>query len=183
MTAFENQTPLTLTFCDVSKAFDRVWIKALIYKLEKHGVRGDILELFKTYLTDRKHKVVPNNTESEVGCLYAGIPHGSVVGPIKFLIYINNIADHTDGICRFFADETSLAHTSNDQQNLQDMVSSDFSNNKKWSEHWLITFNPDKTDIMLFDNRRQGNISFKLGQTDILSVDFHKHLGIVFSFD
>jgi hypothetical protein len=79
MTAFENQTPLTLTFCDVSKAFDRVWIRGLIYKLEKYGVRGDILELFKTYLTDRKHKVVLNNTESEVGCLYAGVPQGSVL--------------------------------------------------------------------------------------------------------
>jgi hypothetical protein len=52
MTAFENQTPLSLTFCDVSKAFDRVWIRGLIYKLEKYGMRGDILELFKTYRTD-----------------------------------------------------------------------------------------------------------------------------------
>ena len=76
MTAFENQTPLTLTFCDVSKAFDRAWIRGLIYKLEKYGVRGDILEWFKTYLTDRKQKVVLNNTESEVGCLYAGVPSG-----------------------------------------------------------------------------------------------------------
>jgi hypothetical protein len=146
-------------------------------------VRGDILEWFKTYLTDRKQKVVSNNTESEVGCLYAGVPRGSVLGPILFLIYINDITDHTDGICRIFADDTSLGHTSNDLQNLQDMINSGLSNIKKWSEDWLITFNPDKTDIMLFDSRRQGNLNFKFGQTDILSVDFHKHLGIVFSSD
>ena len=78
LTAFENQTPLTLTFCDVSKAFDRVWIRGLIYKLEKYGVRGDILEWFKSYLTDRKQKVVLNGTESDVGCLYAGVPQGVV---------------------------------------------------------------------------------------------------------
>jgi hypothetical protein len=59
-------------------------------------VRGDILEWFKSYLTDRKQKVVLNGTESDVGCLYAGVPKGSVLGPILFLIYINDIADHTD---------------------------------------------------------------------------------------
>jgi hypothetical protein len=172
-----------LTFCDVSKAFDRVWIRGLIYKLEKCGVRGDILEWFKIYFTDRKQKVVLNNTESEVVCLYAGVPRRSVLVPILFLIYINDISDHTDGICRLFADDTSLGHTSNDLQNLQDMVNSDLSNIKKWSEDWLITFNPDKTDIMLFDSRRQGNLNFKFGQTDILCVDFHAHLSIVFSSD
>ena len=113
------------------------------------------MEWFKTYLTDRKQKVVLNNTESEVGCLYAGVPQWTVLGPILFLIYINDIADHTGDICRNFADDTSLGHTSNDLPNLQDMVNSDTSNIKKWSEDWLITFNPDKTDIMLFDNRRQ----------------------------
>ena len=110
--------------------------------------------MVKTYLTDRKQKVVLNNTESEVGCLYAGVPQGTVLGPILFLIDISDIADHTDGICRLFADDASLGHTSNDLQNLQDMVNSDLSNIKKWSEDWLITLNPDKTDIMLFDNRR-----------------------------
>jgi phage-related protein len=63
------------------------------------------------------------------------------------------------------------------------MINTDLSNIKKWSEDWLITFNnPDKTDIMLFESR-QGNLNFKFGQTDILSVDFHKQLGIVFSSD
>ena len=142
MNAFENQTPLSLTFCDVSKEFDRVWVRGLIYKVEKNGMRGDILEWFKTYLTDRKQKVVLNNTESEIGCLYAGVPQGSVLGSILVLIDINDIADHTDGICRLFADDTSLGHSSNDLQNLQDMINSDLSNIKKWSEDWLITFNP-----------------------------------------
>jgi hypothetical protein len=146
-------------------------------------MRGDIFEWFKTDLTDRKQKVVLNNTESEIGCLYAGFPQGSILVTILFLIYINDIADHTDGICRLFADDTSLEHSSNDLQNLQDMINSDLSNIKKWSENWLITFNPDKTDIMLFDSIRQGNRTFKFGQTNILSVDFHKHLGIVFSSD
>ena len=62
------------------------------------------------------------------------------------------------------------------------MVNSDLSNIKKWSEDWLITLNPDKTDIMLFDSRRQGNLNFKFGQTDILSVDFHKYMGTILQF-
>jgi hypothetical protein len=87
MTAFENQTPLSLTLCDVSKAFDHVWIRGLIYKLEKYGMRGYILEWLKTYLTERKQKVVLNNTKSEIGCLYSCVPQVSVLGPILFLIY------------------------------------------------------------------------------------------------
>ena len=90
------------------------------------------MEWFKTYLTDRKQKVVLNNTESEIGCLYAGVPQGSVLGPILVLIDINDIADHTDGICRHFADDTSLGHSINDLQNLQDMINSDLSNITKW---------------------------------------------------
>ena len=136
MTAFENQTPLSLTFCDVSKAFDRVWIRGLIYKLEKYGMRGDILEWFKTYRTDRKQKVVLNNTESEIGCVYAGVPQGSVLCSILFLIYINDIVDYTDGLCRHFADDTSLGHSSNDIQKLQNMINSELSNINKWSENW-----------------------------------------------
>jgi hypothetical protein len=58
------------------------------------------LEWFKTYLTDRKQKVVLNNTESEIDCLYAGVPQWSVVDPVLFRIGINDRADHTDGMCR-----------------------------------------------------------------------------------
>ena len=112
------------------------------------------MEWIKTYLTDRKQKAVLNNTESEIDCLYAGVPQGAVVDPVLFLIDINDRADHTDRICRLFADNTSLRHSSNDLQNLQDMINSDLSDIKKWSEDGLITLNPDKTDIMLFDNRR-----------------------------
>ena len=100
-----------------------------------------------------------NGTESDVGCLYAGVPHGSVLGPMQFLIYIKDISDHTYGSCRLFADDTSLGHISNDLSNLQDIVNSDLFNIKTWGEDWLITFNPDKTDIMLFDSRRQGNLN------------------------
>ena len=65
-------------------------------------------------------------------------------------------------MCRLFADDASLGHSSNDLQNVQDIVNSDLSNIKKWSEDWLITFNPDKTYIMLFNSRRQGNLNLSL---------------------
>ena len=93
-------------------------------------MRGDALQWFKSYLTDRKQKVVLNGTESHIGYLYDGVPHRSPLGLIQFLIYINDISDHTDGGCRLFADDTSLGHTSNDLQNLQDIVNSDLSNIK-----------------------------------------------------
>ena len=59
------------------------------------------------------------------------------------LVVYTLVADHTDGICRLVAEDTFLGHTSNDLQNLQDILNSDLSNIKKWSEDWLITFNPE----------------------------------------
>jgi hypothetical protein len=73
------------------QALDRVWIRGLIYTIEKYGMRGDILEWFKTYLTDRKQKVILNNTESEIGCLYAGVPQGSVLYTVCVVSYVVNI--------------------------------------------------------------------------------------------
>ena len=95
-------------FLDLSKAFDRVWHEGLIHKLRCNGVSGDMLALICNFLMNRKQRVVLNGKTSEWKDVLAGVPQGSVLGPLFFLIYINNQCDNLNSGVRLFADDTSL---------------------------------------------------------------------------
>ena len=89
--ALDEKKEVFIVFCDISKAFDRVWHKGLIYKLQKIGISGTLLLWFINYLHDRHQSVVIRGQKSEEGVIKAGVPQGSVLGPLLFLIYINDI--------------------------------------------------------------------------------------------
>ena len=78
-------------FCDISKAFDRVWHEGLIYKLKAAGVSGDVLRWFQSYLLGRRQRVVLPGSFSEWVYIKAGVPQGSILGPLLFLLYTNDI--------------------------------------------------------------------------------------------
>ena len=80
-------------FCDISKAFDRVWHKGLIHKLEAAGVAGGALSWFTNYLSDRRQRVVLPGASSDWVYVRAGVSQGSILGPILFLVYINDIVE------------------------------------------------------------------------------------------
>ena len=95
-------------YLDMSKAFDKVWHEGLIFKLKQNGIDGKLLGLFESYLCNRKQRVVINGSESVWGKIDAGVPQGSVLGPLLFLIYINDLEDGIKSQIKFFADDTSL---------------------------------------------------------------------------
>ena len=96
-------------FCDISKAFDRVWHSGLSFKLEEYGLDDGLLNWFKSYLGNRKHKVVIE--ASSLSPLRAGVPQGSVLGLLLFLIYVNDIADSLLSLTRLYADDSSLYYS------------------------------------------------------------------------
>ena len=98
----------SVPFCDISKAFDRVWHKGLLYKLETACISGSLLSWFTDYLNDRLQRVVLPSGSSAWTPIKAGVPQGSILGPRLFLLYISDIVEDINSSIRLFADDTSL---------------------------------------------------------------------------
>ena len=106
--AIDNNQYACMVFLDVSKAFDRVWHRGLIFKLRQYGIDGDLLTWITDYLDDRKQRVVIKSYMSSFKNVKAGVPQGSVLGPLLFLIFVNDISSSLLSLTRLFADDSSL---------------------------------------------------------------------------
>ena len=106
--ALDEGKEVRAIFCDISKAFDRVWHKGLLYKVSSVGISGPLLLWFTDYLDKRKQRVVLPGTASSWTSIKAGVPQGSILGPLLFLVYINDIVENIHSSIRLFADDTRL---------------------------------------------------------------------------
>ena len=101
-------------FLDISKAFDKIWHEVLLNKLKSLGISGNLLNLFRSFLNDRQQRVVLNGQLSDWTPILAGVLQGSILGPLHFLIYVNDLSDSLNSLIKLFADETSLFSTAYD---------------------------------------------------------------------
>ena len=124
-------------FCDISKAFDRVWHDDLIQKLQAAGVTGEVLALFKSYLSNRRQRVVIPGATSDWTFIWAGVPQGSILGPLLFLVYINDIVTDIDSNICLFADDTSLYIIVDDPISAAGCINIDLQKISRWAVSFL----------------------------------------------
>ena len=106
--AIDDGKEVRVVFCDVSKAFGRVWHAGLMRKLRAAGISGNLLNWFVSYIENRRQRVVISGIQSEWSFISAGLPQGSILGPLLFLLYINDIVNEIGSNIRLFADDTSI---------------------------------------------------------------------------
>ena len=170
-------------FLDMSKAFDKVWHEGLLFKLTSYGVQGNLLNLLTNYIHGRKQRVTMNGQESNWKDIQSGVPQGSVLGPLLFLLYVNDLPDNLQCNPKLFDDDVSLNEHVSDIEVSTARLSQDLLNIEQWAYQWKMAFNPDPAKAaneVLFCNRNGTNmpkLSF-VGNV-IQPVESHKHLGLI----
>ena len=166
------------------KAFDRVWHAGLLHTLNACGISDAFLDWFRDYLSQRRQRVVISGVYSDWTYTQAGVPQGSVLGPLLFLIYINDIVKDIGSNILIFADDTSLYIIVTDPDTSAELLSSDLTKIGDWADKWLVTFQPPKTDSLVVSRKINKPVYPPLFmQNQQKEVDTHKHLGLHFSKD
>ena len=156
-----------------------------MYKLETYGIEGQLLSLLKNYLENRKQRVVLNGQTSDWKKINSGVPQGLVLGPLLFLIYINDLPDGITSICKIFADDTSLFSKVLDINESANELNTDLEKITKWAHQWKMQFNPDpnkQANEVIFSRKLTIDLSYppvKFNNNDIITCSDQKHLGIV----
>ena len=143
-------------FLDLKKAFDTVDHQIFLDKLETIGIRGHALQFYNSYLTDKKQFVIINGKNSKAKCITTGVSQGSVLGPLVFLIYINDIqyTCNSENI-RLFADGTSYFLHDKNLENLMNKAKQTVTNLQQWLSANKLSLNIDKTMYAIFRNKNK----------------------------
>ena len=141
-------------YIDLSKAFDTVNHSILLKKLDHHGIRGVPLELFKSYLSNRKQYTCVNGSKSQELPFEIGVPQGSVLGPLLFLLYINDLPCASQLLTKLFADDTCLIFSAKTIDQLEIMINQEMMKMHNWMTSNKLSINYSKTKYMLFHRQR-----------------------------
>ena len=141
--AFDANQEVRAVFLDISRAFDKVWAEGLIFKLKRIGIEGAMINIITSFLANRKQRVTMDGVCSEWADVQAGVPQGSILGPILFLVYINDLFEVVTSDIRIFADDTFIFRIVDPIST--EVLNNDLRNITIWAHQWKMLFNPDMT--------------------------------------
>jgi len=168
-------------YLDFAKAFDKVSTERLLRKIENHGIRGKLLEWIREWLKDRKQRVCIQGTCSSWKEVTSGVPQGSVLGPVLFLIYINDLDSGIISWLLKFADDTKLlSRVVNEEERLQ--LQADLDRLVEWSKVWQMRFNVGKCKVL---HLGRGNVNSKyyMDRQELEEVEEERDLGVMITGD
>ena len=183
--SLDDRTQSDVFLLDFSKAFDKVPHARLLYKLTYYGITGTTHNWINDFLKHRTQRVVLEGSSSDVTAVTSGVPQGSVIGPLLFLVFINDLPEYVseNTTVRLFADDCMLyrrIQTHEDSSQLQD----DFNSLQKWEKDWLMSFNPKKCQVLRITRKKtQVIFNYVIGNHTLDSLDTAKYLGVHLSRD
>ena len=172
----DDGSPVDVIYLDFQKAFDKVPHQRLILKLKSHGMGNSIINWIEQWLTDRRQRVVVGGEVSSWKSVLSGVPQGSVLGPILFLVYIDDLEEGVTGNILKFADDTKLFRKTKeigDKQKLQN----DIDKLVRWSEKWQMLFNFGKCKCLHTGPGNTGK-NYEMGGTILSKPVKEKDLGV-----
>ena len=170
--------PVDVVYLDFQKAFDKVPHERLLIKLEALGVKGMVLNWVREWLKDRIQRVVINGEESSWIKVTSGVPQGSVLGPILFLVFINDLDSNILSMILKFADDAKIVQ---EVQNVEgrNKLREDLARLFNWSEVWQMNFNLEKCKIMHIGNKNNLFDEYAIGGHILERVEEEKDLGVL----
>ena len=155
--AMDSGDDYTVIYSDISRYFEKIWHEGLLAKCDtEFGIRGVHLNWVNSYLSERKQAVQVGQSTSTQRGLSAGVPQGSVLGPLLAIMYLHGLSNITDNETLFFADDSSLhaIHTANNVHEVERSLQLDLDRIRSYGNDWAITFNATKTTQQTFANKQ-----------------------------
>ena len=183
--AIDNGQMIGVVLVDFKKAFDLVDQKILLNKLEIYGIKDEALLWFDTYLTNRKQQVTINNCKSELKNISCGVPQGSILGPLLFLLFINDLPLYTNNVFTdLYADDTTLYVIHNSMEQIENDLQTALNNLHIWCKSNGMVLNSAKTKVMLVTTSQRRNrldcdsLNLKFNNEDLNMISNDKLLGV-----
>ena len=177
----DNGDSYDILYLDFSKAFDKVPHQRLLRKVRAHGIDGKILGWIRSWLADRQQRVVLNGFKSEWGQVISGVPQGSVLGPLLFLIYINDLDSGISSDVSKFADDTKIGRVIKSDTDVI-ALQTDLDKMNEWSNIWQMKFNINKCKVLNVGRGNPHN-KYTLNQEELESSEYEKDLGVIINSD
>jgi hypothetical protein len=177
----DSGAPIDVIYLDFRKAFDTVPHQRLISKLKAYGIKGKLLGWISDFLSGRSQRVVVNGSLSSWASIFSGIPQGSVLGPILFVIFINDLPDVVNSSVKIFADDTKLFRPLSSSED-EVILQQDLDSLMAWSQKWQLGFNRSKCEVLHL-GRVNHRLDYQMGDSMLNTTSCVKDLGVFIDED